>query len=109
MQARRSHWRCCPLIRSSSRPASPSLGPSGHFPSDDAPTSAVAVQTYIAQLKATIEDLEAARPADDDDGDAHAHFHGHERCTADHGHADHDHAEEKHEESHEHAVSRWLK
>ena len=69
----------------------------------------MAVQTYIAQLKATIEDLEAARPADDDDGDAHAHFHGHERCTADHGHADHDHAEEKHEESHEHAVSRWLK
>eukprot|EP01082_Thalassiosira_pseudonana_P015073 g13378.t1 g13378 contig8:552119-554295(+) len=49
----------------------------------------VAIQTYIAKLKASIEDLEAQVMQLRED-DPHAHYHGHEKCTSDHGHS-HDH------------------
>ena len=93
----------------------------------------VAVQTYIAGLKSTIDDLESQlsrfnagkeddnndiddlgyevinEDDDDDDdvggGDAHAHFHGHERCTNDHGHADNHHHHHHREKEGEHDAS----
>jgi suppressor of tumorigenicity protein 13 len=52
--------------------------------------AAVAVQTYIAQLKSKIEDLET-EVLQLKDGDEHAHYHGHDKCTADHSHSAHDH------------------
>mmetsp|Transcript_63213 Transcript_63213/g.186845 ORF Transcript_63213/g.186845 Transcript_63213/m.186845 type:complete len:99 (+) Transcript_63213:93-389(+) len=69
----------------------------------------VAVQTYIAQLKSTIEDLEGEvlklKKGDAHEDDAHAHFHGHEKCTADHGHSDdahHGDEEVSHDHGHKH-------
>mmetsp|Transcript_24355 Transcript_24355/g.45053 ORF Transcript_24355/g.45053 Transcript_24355/m.45053 type:complete len:461 (-) Transcript_24355:34-1416(-) len=64
----------------------------------------VAVQTYIAKLKGTIEELEG-EILKAKDGDAHAHYHGHEKCTSDHSHSgDGHHGEEEvdHEHGHDH-------
>ena len=48
------------------------------------------MQTYIAQLKSNIEDLET-EVLQLKDGDEHAHYHGHEKCTSDHSHSAHGH------------------
>eukprot|EP00986_Skeletonema_menzelii_P017171 scaffold17998_cov115-Skeletonema_menzelii.AAC.2 len=67
----------------------------------------VAVQTYIAQLKSNIEDLET-EVLQLKDGDEHAHYHGHEKCTSDHSHSAHGHHDDSCEDdecgghSHEH-------
>lgn len=54
----------------------------------------VAIQTYIAGLKSTIQDLEEeVAKAKMGDDDAHSHYHGNEKCTADHSH-DQGHGEE---------------
>jgi suppressor of tumorigenicity protein 13 len=58
------------------------------------------VQTYIAQLKSNIEDLEA-EILQLKDSDPHAHYHGHEKCTTDHSH-DHSHEDNKSSHNHEH-------
>ena len=70
------------------------FSPGYHFSNNIARTihilhTAVAVQTYIAQLKSKIEDLES-EVMHLKDADPHAHYHGHEKCTSDHGHS-HDH------------------
>jgi hypothetical protein len=45
----------------------------------------VAMRTYIASLRAEMNDLQE-QVAAKEDPDPHAHYHGHDRCTADHGH-----------------------
>ena len=61
------------------------------------------MQTYIAQLKSNIEDLEA-EVLQLKDSDPHAHYHGHEKCTTDHSH-DHSHEDNKSSHNHEHNMS----
>jgi len=61
----------------------------------------VTVKTYIAKLKAIIEEKEN-EIHQLKDHDPHAHYHGHEKCTADHDH-DQEHHAESTTHSHDHA------
>lgn len=71
----------------------------------------MAIKTYIAKLKATIDEKDS-EILTLKDGDSRAHYHGGERCTSDHDHGHEHHAAEEshsHDHGHDDDIPEWKK
>ena len=70
------------------------------------------IKTYIAKLKATIDEKDS-EILTLKDGDSHAHYHGGERCTSDHDHGHEHHVADEtphsHDHSHDDNIPEWKK